>query len=85
MAKECFEPLIFAIGKVLGATGGSEATVMAGMEWAASLVADPLKTPVLINMSLGGPGLNAVLEQACNQAAAAGVLLVAAALLAGSY
>jgi subtilisin family serine protease len=46
----------FAIGKVLGATGGSEATVMAGMEWAASLVKDPLKTPVIVNMSLGGPG-----------------------------
>ncbi|MFH2204288.1 MAG: S8 family serine peptidase [Elusimicrobiota bacterium] len=46
----------FAIGKVLGATGGSEATVMAGMEWAASLSADPLKDPVIINMSLGGPG-----------------------------
>jgi subtilisin family serine protease len=46
----------FAVGKVLGATGGSEATVMAGMEWAASLVEDPLKTPVIVNMSLGGPG-----------------------------
>lgn len=46
----------FAIGKVLGATGGSEATVMAGMEWAASLVKNPLKQPLLINLSLGGPG-----------------------------
>ncbi|MFA5139039.1 MAG: S8 family serine peptidase [Elusimicrobiota bacterium] len=46
----------FAIGKVLGANGGSEATVLAGLEWAATLVEDPLKTPLLINMSLGGPG-----------------------------
>jgi len=46
----------FAIGKVLGQTGGSEATVMAGLEWAASLVKDPLKTPVIVNLSLGGPG-----------------------------
>ncbi|MBI3298736.1 MAG: S8 family serine peptidase [Elusimicrobia bacterium] len=46
----------FAVGKVLGAQGGSEATVMAGLEWAASLVADPLKEPVLVNLSLGGPG-----------------------------
>ena len=45
----------FAIGKVLGRFGGSMASVMAGIEWAASLVADPLKTPVIINMSLGGP------------------------------
>lgn len=41
----------FAIGKVLGSNGGSEATVMAGMEWAGSLAEDPLKTPVLVNMS----------------------------------
>ncbi|MBI5244290.1 MAG: S8 family serine peptidase [Elusimicrobia bacterium] len=46
----------FAIGKVLGANGGTDAMVMAGMEWAASLVDDPLKTPVVVNMSLGGPG-----------------------------
>ncbi|MFA6030638.1 MAG: S8 family serine peptidase [Elusimicrobiota bacterium] len=46
----------FAVGKVLGANGGTDAMVMAGMEWAASLVEDPLKTPVLVNMSLGGPG-----------------------------
>ncbi|TBR22662.1 hypothetical protein EPO15_07595 [bacterium] len=45
----------FAVGKVLGAQGGSEATVMAGLEWAASL-ADPLKQPVIVNLSLGGPG-----------------------------
>ncbi|MBI5595141.1 MAG: S8 family serine peptidase [Elusimicrobia bacterium] len=46
----------FAVGKVLGAQGGSEATVMAGLEWAASLSADPLKDPVVVNLSLGGPG-----------------------------
>ncbi|MBI5202051.1 MAG: S8 family serine peptidase, partial [Elusimicrobia bacterium] len=45
----------FAVGKVLGANGGSDAMVMAGLEWALSLV-DPLKTPVVVNMSLGGPG-----------------------------
>lgn len=46
----------FAIGKVLGSQGGSEATVMAGLEWAASLVPDALKEPVIVNLSLGGPG-----------------------------
>ncbi|PCI39216.1 MAG: hypothetical protein COB53_03665 [Elusimicrobia bacterium] len=46
----------FAIGKVLGQTGGSEATVMAGLEWAASIVENPLETPVIVNLSLGGPG-----------------------------
>jgi subtilisin family serine protease len=46
----------FAVGKVLGANGGSEATVLAGLEWAATLAGDPRQTPLLINMSLGGPG-----------------------------
>jgi hypothetical protein len=46
----------FLIGKVMGETGGSEATVMAGMEWAAAQIEDPLKTPLILNMSLGGPG-----------------------------
>jgi len=46
----------FAVGKVLGRYGGSDASVMAGLEWAASLAEDPLKTPLLINLSLGGPG-----------------------------
>lgn len=46
----------FAVIKVLGANGGSEAAVMAGMEAGAALFPDPLKTPVLANLSLGGPG-----------------------------
>ncbi|MFA6577650.1 MAG: S8 family serine peptidase [Elusimicrobiota bacterium] len=46
----------FAVGKVLSADGGTDAMVMAGLEWAASLVQDPLKTPMIVNLSLGGQG-----------------------------
>ncbi|HVE12989.1 MAG TPA: S8 family serine peptidase, partial [Elusimicrobiota bacterium] len=46
----------FAIVKVLGANGGSEAAVMAGLEAVADVVKDPLETPAMANLSLGGPG-----------------------------
>jgi serine protease len=69
--------------RVLGQGGGSIDDIAAGILYAARLPnasgALPAQRADVINMSLGGPGLNSVLEQACNQAAAAGVLLVAAA------
>ncbi|MFT4511922.1 MAG: serine protease [Planctomycetota bacterium] len=69
--------------RVLGQGGGSIDDIANGILYAAGLPngsgAVPPQRADVINMSLGGPGLNAVLEQACNQAAAAGVLLVAAA------
>ncbi len=69
--------------RVLGQGGGTIDDIANGILYAAGLpngsgVLPPQRADV-INMSLGGPGLNAVLEQACNEAAAAGVLLVAAA------
>lgn len=69
--------------RVLGQGGGTVDDIANGILYAAGLPngsgALPPQRADVINMSLGGPGLNAVLEQACNQAAAAGVLLVAAA------
>jgi subtilisin family serine protease len=46
--------IVFA--KVLGSNGGTDVQVMEGQAWAASLTKDPLKDPILINESLGGPG-----------------------------
>ena len=69
--------------RVLGQGGGSIDDIANGILYAARLSNGsgvlPAQRADVINMSLGGPGLNSVLEQACNQAAAAGVLLVAAA------
>ncbi|MCK5944230.1 MAG: S8 family serine peptidase, partial [Planctomycetes bacterium] len=69
--------------RVLGAGGGTVEDIANGILYAAGLPnasgALPPQRADIINMSLGGPGLNPVMEQACNQAAAAGVLLVAAA------
>jgi serine protease len=69
--------------RVLGQGGGTVADIADGILYAAGLPNGSGFTPPqradVINMSLGGPGLSSVLEQACIQAAAAGVLLVAAA------
>lgn len=69
--------------RVLGAGGGTIDDIANGILYAAGLPngsgALPPQRADIINMSLGGPGLNPVLEAACNDAAAAGVLLVAAA------
>ncbi|MFK7742429.1 MAG: S8 family serine peptidase [Planctomycetota bacterium] len=69
--------------RCLGQGGGSIDDIANGILYAAGLPngsgALPPQRADIINMSLGGPGLSPVLEQACNQAAAAGVLLVAAA------
>lgn len=69
--------------RVLGRGGGSVDDIANGILWAAGLANDtgtlPAQRADIINMSLGGPGLNSVLQQACDAAAAAGVLLVAAA------
>ncbi len=71
------------IVRVLGQGGGSVDDIANGILFAAGLANGSGQVPPqradVINMSLGGPGLNAVLEQACDAAAAAGVLLVAAA------
>ncbi len=69
--------------RVLGQGGGTVDDIANGILYAAGLpnasgVLPPQRADI-VNMSLGGPGLSPVLEQACNQAAAAGVLLVAAA------
>lgn len=69
--------------RVLGRGGGSIDDIANGILWAAGLANDtgtlPAQRADIINMSLGGPGLNTVLQQACDAAAAAGVLLIAAA------
>lgn len=69
--------------RVLGRGGGSVDDIANGILWAAGLTNDtgtlPAQRADIINMSLGGPGLNSVLQQACDAAAAAGVLLIAAA------
>ena len=69
--------------RCLGQGGGTIDDIAQGILYAAGLPnatgTVPPQRADIISMSLGGPGLNAVLEQACNQAAAAGVLLVAAA------
>ncbi|MBL8729947.1 MAG: S8 family serine peptidase [Planctomycetes bacterium] len=69
--------------RVLGQGGGSIDDIATGILFAARLANGSGQLPAqradIINMSLGGPGLNPVLQQACDAAAAAGVLLVAAA------
>ncbi|HEB51887.1 MAG TPA: peptidase S8 [bacterium] len=69
--------------RCLGQGGGTIDDIANAILFAAGLpnasgVVPPQRADI-INMSLGGPGLNPVLEQACDQAAAAGALLVAAA------
>ena len=71
--------------KVLNQNGsGSSAAVARGMVYIADLKRGPLAgSPVVINMSLGGPSPDAVTEAAVNYATAAGVILVASAGNAG--
>ncbi len=71
------------IVRVLGRGGGSVDDIANGILFAARLANGSGQLPAqradVINMSLGGPGLSTVLEQACDAAANAGSLLVAAA------
>jgi serine protease len=71
------------IVRVLGRGGGTTDDIANGILYAARLANGSGQLPTqqadVINMSLGGPGINAVLRQACDAAAAAGSLLVAAA------
>ena len=71
------------IVRVLGQGGGSTSDIANGIRYAARLSNGSGQLPTtkadILNMSLGAPGLNAVLESACNDAAAAGCLIVAAA------
>jgi subtilisin family serine protease len=67
--------------KVLGQTGsGSSFVVAHGITYIGSLKAGPLQnSPVVINMSLGGPELDAAEQAAIDFAIAQGVIIVAAA------
>lgn len=66
--------------KVLDGTGsGSYSDIIAGIDWAVQNGMD------VISMSLGGSASSASLEQACRNAEAAGVLVVAAAGNSGNY
>lgn len=69
--------------RVLGRGGGATADIADGILFAAGLANGSGQVPAqrvdVANMSLGGPGANPVLEQACNAATNAGVLLIAAA------
>ena len=61
--------------KVLGRRGGSDATIVAGINYVVQQTDVPKR---VINMSLGGPA-SAALEAAVNNAVASGVIVVAAA------
>jgi len=67
--------------KVLNQNGsGWSSVVAAGIVYVADLKAGPLAgSPVVINMSLGGPGLDAMEKAAIDYAIAQGVIIVAAA------
>lgn len=67
--------------KVLGQGGfGWSSVIAAGIVYVADLARGPLKgTPVVINMSLGGPRLDAIEQAAIDYAIASGVVIVAAA------
>jgi subtilisin family serine protease len=67
--------------KVLGQNGSGWSSVVArGISYVADLKAGPLAgSPVVINMSLGGPTLDAAEQAAMDYAIAKGVIIVAAA------
>jgi hypothetical protein len=67
--------------KVLGQNGsGWSSVVAAGIVYVADLKAGPLAgSPVVINMSLGGPSLDAAEQAAMDYAIGKGVIIVAAA------
>jgi serine protease len=71
------------IVRVLGRGGGSVDDIANGILFAARLTNGSGQLPTqradIVNMSLGGPGINSVLQAACDAAANAGVLLIAAA------
>ncbi|HKZ45001.1 MAG TPA: S8 family serine peptidase [Anaerolineales bacterium] len=67
--------------KVLNQNGsGWSSAIAAGIVYVADLKAGPLAgSPVVINMSLGGPGLDAVEQAAIDYAISKGVIIVASA------
>lgn len=67
--------------KVLGQNGaGWSSVIAAGIDYVTDLKEGPLAgSPVVINMSLGGPALDPLEQAALDRAIAAGVLVVAAA------
>ena len=72
--------------KVLNQNGSGWSSVVArGIEYVAELKEGPLaEYPVVINMSLGGPTLDAMEKAAIDRAIAAGVIVVASAGNAGT-
>jgi subtilisin family serine protease len=73
--------------KVLNQNGsGFSSMIAAGIVYATKLKQGPLAgAPMIINMSLGGPGLDAVEKRAIDYATANGVILVAAAGNEGTH
>lgn len=69
--------------RVMGAGGGASADIANGILYAAGLANSsgkvPDKTARVINLSLGGPGFDFVIDQAVADAVQAGVVVVAAA------
>ena len=69
--------------RTLGRQGGSDFDIIQGYRWSAGLANEtgalPTRRAEIINMSLGGPGANSAMQQAINQARAAGVFTIAAA------
>ncbi len=63
---------------VLRFTGGTDEMIAAGLEYVGDL-APLLDAPVVINMSLGGPGRSPVIEAAVDYAISQGVIVVASA------
>jgi subtilisin family serine protease len=63
---------------LIGLSGGTDEMVAAGIEYIANL-SDELDGPVVINMSLGGPGRSQLIEDAVDYAIEKGVIVVASA------
>ncbi|MDX5300320.1 MAG: S8 family serine peptidase, partial [Gammaproteobacteria bacterium] len=68
--------------RVLGAFGGTDYDILQGMRYAAGLSNDsgtlPPRRADIINLSLGGPGFNAVAQQVIDAVRAQGVIVIAA-------
>jgi subtilisin family serine protease len=64
----------------IGFSGGTDEMIAAGLKYVGDLAAGQLKgSPVVVNMSLGGPDRSPMIEEAVNYAIAKGVIVVASA------
>ena len=63
---------------LIGLSGGTDEMIAAGIYYVADL-AETLDGPVVINMSLGGPGRSQMIESAVDYAISRGVVVVASA------